>query len=168
MRRRSCRRSGSRGRRPPDRGRCRPVGSRRRASSTCRLVACGDVRKDLAGADTSQPAALEFHRQRLVAGPQRSCLVDERIRHFPSPSSPVPIPRLAKRRDPQRRQAALAQAEQFALAAQLEVQLGQLEAVVVRRQRIEPGPGGLVNESETRMQYDCASPRPTRPRSWWS
>ena len=36
-----------------------------------------------------------------------------------------------------------------------------------------PGPRSRVVavasvESETRMQYDCASPRPTRPRSWWS
>ena len=65
----------------------------------------------------------------------------------------------------------LARAEQLALAAELEVALGELEAVGRRDERLEPRRAMSVSSSfarETSRQYDCSAPRPTRPRSWWS
>ncbi len=67
-------------------------------------------------------------------------------------------------REAESRQAGLARAGQLALAAQLEVDLGQPEAVGVLGQRAQPrrllGPNSRHTEA--------CSPRPTRPRSWCS
>ena len=69
-------------------------------------------------------------------------------------------------------EAGLARAEQLAAAAQLEVDLGELEAVgrVARAPGAAPAPSRSAPPSrrETSRQYDCSAPRPTRPRSWWS
>ena len=76
---------------------------------------------------------------------------------------------LGKLRDAEARQAVLAGAEDLALAAQREVDLGELEAVALGL-RSPPDAGGRSSEpaSAKRMQCDSCSPRPTRPRSWWS
>ena len=71
--------------------------------------------------------------------------------------------------DGEARQAVLAGAEDLALAAQAEVDLGELEAVAARarpparrRRAIPPA------RSAKSRHWDGCSPRPTRPRSWWS
>ena len=59
-----------------------------------------------------------------------------------------------------------------ALAADLEVALGELEAVGRLDHRLEPRARGRrsapPSRRETSRQYDCSAPRPTRPRSWCS
>ena len=61
--------------------------------------------------------------------------------------------------------------------AQLPVLLGELEAIVRLAQRVErafttadrpSAPRLTARSAETSTQYEAASPRPTRPRSWWS
>ena len=64
---------------------------------------------------------------------------------------------------------ALDEAEHVALAAQLEVLLGELEPVADLGDRLEPGLGDLVGRVARRGRRTTRpSPRPTRPRSWWS
>ena len=69
-------------------------------------------------------------------------------------------------------EARLARAEQGAAAAQLEVDLGELEAVGRVDERLAaaraPTRSAPRCARETSRQYDCSAPRPTRPRSWWS
>ena len=67
------------------------------------------------------------------------------------------------------RQAVLAGAEHLALAAQAEVDLGELEAVALALDRLQAAPGQLpgVFREEQADRSSC-SPRPTRPRSWCS
>ena len=77
----------------------------------------------------------------------------------------------AQAREAEVGEARLARAEQLALAADLEVALGELEAVGRRDERLQPrrAPRSAPRVGrETSRQYDCSAPRPTRPRSWWS
>ena len=78
----------------------------------------------------------------------------------------------AQLREAQVAEARLAGAEQLALAAQLEVALGELEAVGRVDERLEPARARPRSARsfgrEISRQYDCSAPRPTRPRSWWS
>ena len=67
-----------------------------------------------------------------------------------------------ERRHAQAREPALGEAEDITLLAQLEVLLGQREAVVRLCDRLETGLGDLIG----RLGDEEA--RPTRPRSWWS
>ena len=72
--------------------------------------------------------------------------------------------------------ALLALAEDGALAADLEVDLGQLEAVVGADEGVQAGVAagslllvaGRAPALVTRKQWEASAPRPTRPRSWWS
>ena len=68
-------------------------------------------------------------------------------------------------REAKAREARLARARQLALAAQLEVDLGQREAVGVLGQRAQ---ARRVRAARRAGTARGASPRPTRPRSWCS
>ena len=77
----------------------------------------------------------------------------------------------AEAREAEVAEARLARAEELALAAELEVALGELEPVRCLDERLEPACATSVSSSfglEISRQYDCSAPRPTRPRSWWS
>ncbi len=78
---------------------------------------------------------------------------------------PVVLPR--ERRDAEPRQAALGEAEDVALAAQREVDLGKLEPVAGPLDAARRSAAGVSGSgSATSTQYDASVPRPTRPRSW--
>ena len=72
---------------------------------------------------------------------------------------------LGQARHPELRQAVLAGAEHVAGAAQLEVDLGEAEAVALAARSPRDA---AASGSPNRMQSDACSPRPTRPRSWCS
>ena len=72
---------------------------------------------------------------------------------------------LGQPREAEAGQAGLARADELALAAQLEVDLGQLEAVAVARASARSRGESLGPNSR---QSEACSPRPTRPRSWCS
>ncbi len=77
----------------------------------------------------------------------------------------------AQRRQAQVAAALLRRAHQRALAAQVEVDLGQLEAVGRRHQRLDPrARRGRRRRARrvTSQHCDSWAPRPTRPRSWCS
>ena len=123
----------------------------------------------IAGPDAGQPAAL---RARAAA---RRALRPERAR--PRRAAPprgrgraarAPRARVLERRDAEPRQAALDEAEDVALPAQLEVLLASSKPSRCLGDRLQPRLGRLVVASETRTQKLSAVPRPTRPRSWWS
>ena len=69
-----------------------------------------------------------------------------------------------------RGQAALGEAQDVALATQLEVLLGELEAVRGPRHRPRGARARWCPRPHrsTRTQNEASVPRPTRPRSWWS
>ena len=66
------------------------------------------------------------------------------------------------------RQAVLAGAEHLALAAQGQVDLGQLEAVALRRDGAQPAAGELSRLFGEQQAEGACSPLPTLPRSWCS
>ena len=72
---------------------------------------------------------------------------------------------LGKLRHPESRQAVLSGSEDLPLAAQRQVDLGELEAVALGRDRLEAPMGQLRSGSANRMQWEACRPRPTRPRS---
>ena len=67
--------------------------------------------------------------------------------------------------DPELGQPALARADELALPAQLEVDLGEPEAVGVLGQRPQPG---RPRARRTAGTATACGPRPIRPRSWCS
>ena len=73
----------------------------------------------------------------------------------------------AQAREAEVAESRLARAEQLALAAQLEVALGELEAVGRLDERLSRACAASVSSfgREISRQYDCSAPRPTRPRS---
>ena len=100
---------------------------------------------------------------------QRAGVVDELAGRLARPLDQVAVG--AQAREAEVGEAGLARAEQLALAADVEVDLGQLEAVGRPDQRLQPRRAESVSSSpgrETSRQYDCSAPRPTRPRSWCS
>jgi hypothetical protein len=73
------------------------------------------------------------------------------------------------RRQPEGLLARLAGAEQFARAAQLQVALGDQEAVGGVAHQRQPRPRGLAQPIAAQQDaVRLPPPRPTRPRSWWS
>ena len=75
---------------------------------------------------------------------QDAGLVDKRLGDAPCSDGPLLVFRVGERGDAQRRQAALRETQQLALAPQLEILLGQHEAVLRRDHGIEPGRDDLV------------------------
>ncbi len=99
--------------------------------------------------------------------------VEERLRVTAGVRGQHPMVGSLERCDAQPRQPALGKTEDIALAAQLEVGLGELEPVerplATRLCRLVPVQSQTRSAgSETSTQYETAFPRPTRPRSWWS
>ena len=72
---------------------------------------------------------------------------------------------VGQQREAERAEAGLADADQLPLPAQLEVDLGQLEAVACARRAPAAACDSLLPNSR---HSDACSPRPTRPRSWCS
>ena len=102
-------------------------------------------------------------------GAIRPVAVEQRLGMRPRPDRQLAMLGDLERGDPQAREPALGETQDVALLAQLEVLLGEREAVVrvsatARRRAIAIS----SVESETRTQNDSTVPRPTRPRSWWS
>ena len=115
----------------------------------------------------NSPTCSDSPSRRSTVGQQR--LSPELGRDLPRLLEQVPVraePREAEVGEPR-----LPRADELSLAPDLEVAFGELEAVGRRDHRLEALEGRLgelVACRETRRQYDCSAPRPTRPRSWWS
>ena len=178
-----------RGLRRPASGRARPV--RRHAGA---LAAAGGAPSRAASAVSGSPRIGRGRRAgRARRGSARASSPTPRTRpgarrRRAAPRPPPPSSRrerarrvarlleqLAVLRDPREAEVGeprLARAEERAAAADLEILLGELEAV--RRRRPAPRAGRARSRSappsgrRSSRQYDCSAPRPTRPRSWCS
>ena len=119
---------------------------------------------DRRSASRPRVGAQRVAQQRVLGRPQARVLAQQRrrARRGRARAASASSGRRAKRK---RAQARLARAGQLALAAQLEVDLGQLEAVACAR----PAPAGARESAGPKSRHsDACSPRPTRPRSWCS
>ena len=135
-----------------------------RASATPQARARG-----VAGEHAAEPAVGQLRAERRRRSAQPPSSSSSRSAR-PGRGSRARDARAGQRRDPQPRQAALGEAQDVALAAQLEVPLRQLEPVRGRGHRLEPlvlgrALGGLARRAR---RTPASVPRPTRPRSWWS
>ncbi len=126
---------------------------------------------------------------RSTAAPPRRARTDRAARRSACPRSPVElagrarrVSRASSRAAPSRspstsmramrkpRQAGLAGAEHLAFAAQPQILLGDAEAVLGLAHHLEPRLRRLARAAPCRAggRSRRRSPRPTRPRSWWS
>src|SRR5207244_2085328 len=91
-----------------------------------------------------EPATLEFAGQRLVLAPKPPAVVEQCLRALAGSPGERDVGLVLEGSDPEARQPGLGEAEHVTFAPQLEVALGELEAVADLGHRLQASLGGLV------------------------
>src|SRR4051794_23299729 len=98
------------------------------------LVGC----QNFAGSDAREPAVRQLSRERIEPRAEATLLVDEFLGLRPRDQRQFAVMGVGQRGDTKRWKATLLETEHFALAAKLEVLLGQDEAVRELHESVEP------------------------------